>query len=93
MGGRGFGVCLPLLGGGTGEDWGPPNRDDEGSLHGAGEGSGKLQAHLDELKVRTSEDLGPVEGGLLIRTRSPSPKVSQMQRRRGTQGRVAFYSA
>ncbi|KAK2489000.1 hypothetical protein MC885_016891 [Smutsia gigantea] len=41
----------------------------------------KLQAHLDGLKVRKSEDLGPVEGGLLIRTRSPSPKVFQMHLR------------
>ncbi|KAI5128058.1 hypothetical protein MUG91_G95n13 [Manis pentadactyla] len=50
---------LEDFGGGTGEDCGPLNRDDEGSLHGAGEGSGKLQAHLDELKVVRAQIKNP----------------------------------
>lgn len=36
-----LGICLPLLGGGTRESLGPPNSSDEGSLHSAGQDSGK----------------------------------------------------
>lgn len=36
-----LGIYLPLLGGGTRESLGPPNSDDEGSLHRAGQDSGK----------------------------------------------------
>lgn len=35
-----LGICFPLLGGGTRESLGPPNSDDEGSLHRAGQDSG-----------------------------------------------------
>lgn len=81
-------LCSPISGGGTPENLGPPDSDDEGSSGRAGQGSGK-GPHSPGRAKGSEGWLGPgraAKGTFLVGKFRPSPRFHRCTEGKGTSG-------